>query len=102
MGSAVWSAQRIDRVEVRRLEPGLFSYLSALAAGAPLGEAISAAGLDQDGLVNALGFVFTEGLVCAVSWRRLGHLPCELLRPEERPDIVARAQLAVTLGIKPG
>lgn len=58
---------RSDYVEVRRLEPFLFSYLSALAAGAPLGEAITTAGLDQDALVHALGFVFTEGLICAVA-----------------------------------
>ncbi len=57
---------RIDMLEIRPLEPGLFSYLSALAAGAPLGDAITTAGLDQAGLVNALGFVFSEGLVCAV------------------------------------
>jgi hypothetical protein len=57
---------RIDLLEVRPLEPRLFSYLSALSAGAPLADAIAAAGLDQTGLVNALGFVFTEGLVCSV------------------------------------
>ena len=34
--SAVWSAHAIDQLEVRPLEPRLFSYLSALAAGAPL------------------------------------------------------------------
>jgi hypothetical protein len=61
---------RAERPEVRRLEPSLFSYLSALAAGAPLGEAVSSAGLDQSGLVSALGFVFSEGLVCAVSLER--------------------------------
>ena len=57
---------RIDCLEVRPLDARLFSYLSALAAGAPLADAIAAAGLDQAGLVNALGFVFNEGLVCAV------------------------------------
>ena len=57
---------RFDLLEVRPLEPRLFSYLSALAAGAPLADAIANAGLDQVGLVSALGFVFTEGLVCAV------------------------------------
>ena len=57
---------RIDCLEVRSLEPRLFSYLSALAAGAPLADAITTAGLDQAGLVNALGFVFTEGLVCGL------------------------------------
>jgi len=65
---------RVDFVEVRRLEPYLFSYLSALAAGAPLGEAVSAAGLDQEALVRALGFVFSDALVCEVTLngRRLG------------------------------
>ncbi|HEV7606649.1 MAG TPA: DNA-binding domain-containing protein [Steroidobacteraceae bacterium] len=65
---------RLDGPEVRPLAPDLFSYLSALAAGAPLGEAIAASGLDQAGLVNALGFVFNEALVCAVTvqGRRLG------------------------------
>ena len=57
---------RTDQLEVRPLEPRLFSYLSALAAGAPLPDAIASAGLDQAALVSALGFVFTEGLVCAV------------------------------------
>ena len=57
---------RIDGLEVRQLTPGPFSYLSALRAGAPLGEAISSAGLDQEGVVSALGFVFAEGLVCAL------------------------------------
>jgi len=58
---------RIDGVEVRRLEARVFSYLSALAAGAPLGEAVSIAGLDQPALVHALAFVFQEALVCAVT-----------------------------------
>ena len=57
---------RADLLEVRRLEPRLFSYLCALQAGAPLGEAVTAAGLDQPALVSALGFVFNEGLVSAV------------------------------------
>jgi hypothetical protein len=55
-----------DMLDVRPLEPRLFSYLAALAAGTPLADAIANAGLDQAGLVSALGFVFTEGLVCAV------------------------------------
>jgi hypothetical protein len=57
---------RSDLLEVRRLEPRLFSYLCALKAGAPLGEAVTAAGLDQTSLVSALGFVFNEGLVSSV------------------------------------
>ena len=58
---------RIDGVEVRPLSPGVFSYISALAAGAPLGEAVAIAGLDQSALVHALGFVFQEALICAVT-----------------------------------
>jgi hypothetical protein len=57
---------RSDLLEVRPLEPRLFSYLCALEAGAPLGEAVNSAGLDQASLVNALGFVFSEGLVSSV------------------------------------
>jgi hypothetical protein len=57
---------RIDGVEVRSLDPRHFSYLSALAAGAPLGQAVATAGFDQPGLVNALGFIFAENLVCQV------------------------------------
>jgi hypothetical protein len=67
--------QRFDAIEVRQVGPGLFSYLSALSAGAPLGEAISSAGLDQDGLVQALGFVFTENLVCAVTVKGASSAP---------------------------
>jgi len=58
---------RADGVEVRPLAPAVFSYLSALSAGAPLGEAVSVAGLDQHALVHALGFVFQEALVCGVA-----------------------------------
>jgi hypothetical protein len=65
---------RIEGVEVRTLGPGLFSYLSALAAGAPLGEAITVAGLDQQALVNALGFVFSENLVCGVGTQERGEV----------------------------
>ena len=57
---------RVDGLEIRPLEPRLFSYLSALAAGAPLGEAVTTSGLDQEGLMTSLGFVFSENLVCAV------------------------------------
>ena len=65
-GECGMARARFDLLEVRPLEPRLFSYLSALAAGAPLPDAIANAGLDQAGVVSALGFVFTEGLVCAV------------------------------------
>jgi len=58
---------RADGVEVRVLEPRLFSYLYALKAGAPLGEAIATAGLDQPGLITSLGFIFSENLVSSVT-----------------------------------
>jgi hypothetical protein len=68
---------RFDGPEVRALEPAVFSYLSALAAGLTLGNAVASAALNQDALVTALGFVFREGLVCRVAvesrnGRRLG------------------------------
>jgi hypothetical protein len=57
---------RADLLEVRLLEARLFSYLCALQAGTPLGEAVATAGLDQNALVSALSFVFNEGLVSSV------------------------------------
>ena len=58
---------RAESLEVIRLEPRLFSYLSALAGGAALGEAMDVAGLDETALLSSLGFVFSEELVIAVS-----------------------------------
>lgn len=53
--------------EIRRLESPLFAFLSALQRGAPLGEAMSSAPLDEGSLVQSLAFVFNEGLVCSLS-----------------------------------
>jgi hypothetical protein len=58
---------RTDGVEVARLAPDLFSYLSALAAGASLGEAVTGAGLDGPRLTQVLGYAFAEELVTGVS-----------------------------------
>jgi hypothetical protein len=58
---------RSDGVEVARLAPDLFSYLSALAAGAALGEAMSRAALDGPRLAQVLGQVFGSGLVTGLS-----------------------------------
>jgi len=58
---------RADGVEVARLPPDLFSYLSALAAGATLGEAMTRAGLDGPRLARALGHAFGEELVTGVA-----------------------------------
>ena len=58
---------RHDHVEIRRLDPGLFSFLWALAGGAPLGNAMTTAALDGRALTDALAFVFREGLVCSLT-----------------------------------
>ena len=58
---------RADAVEVARLSPDVFSYLSALSAGATLGAAMTQTGLDGARLTQVLGHVFTEGLVTGVS-----------------------------------
>jgi len=58
---------RHDRPEVGTLAPGLFSFLSALAGGSCLGDAMGTADLDGRSLTDALGFVFREGLVCSLT-----------------------------------
>ena len=60
---------RNGSVEVRLLPPALFSYMSALAAGSSLGEAMTLAELDEPALVGAMGFLFSEGLVTSISVR---------------------------------
>jgi uncharacterized protein len=57
---------RAESLEIARLEPRLFSCLSALAGGATLGEAMDVSGLDETTLLSSLGFVFGEELVTAV------------------------------------
>jgi hypothetical protein len=58
---------RNDLPDVRALESGLFSFLSALHGGATLGEAMSQAGLAEKDLTHALAFVFGEGLATSIS-----------------------------------
>jgi hypothetical protein len=58
---------RSDGVEVARLAPDLFSYLSALATGATLGEAMGRAGVDDGRLTQILGHLFGQELVTGVS-----------------------------------
>jgi hypothetical protein len=58
---------RADGVQVQPLDSSTFAFLGALAAGSPLGEAVTAANLDQPGLLNALRFVFERNLECAVT-----------------------------------
>lgn len=59
--------QHANLVEVARLPPDLFSFLTATAGGATLGAAMSAANLDGPRLTEILGFVFASGLVAAVT-----------------------------------
>ena len=65
--SRVWSVARIDSPEIRRLDPALFSFLCALQAGHPLGEAVARSSLDLGSLTQALEFVFNEGLVSSLT-----------------------------------
>lgn len=58
---------RRESIQVRPLAKPLFSYISALAGGATLGEAMGAMAVDESGLLSALGFIFSEGLVTAVT-----------------------------------
>jgi hypothetical protein len=51
---------------VQRLTSSRLTYLSALASGETLGEAMAAAGFDEAGMLDALRFTFAEGLVCEV------------------------------------
>jgi putative DNA-binding protein len=58
---------RTEFPEVCPLDPLLFSFLSALQAGLPLGDAIGAANIEVGALTQALEFVFNEGLVSSLS-----------------------------------
>ena len=64
---------RSAEVEVAKLAPDLFSYLSALAGGSSLGEAMTAAEVDEARLTQILGYVFESGLVSSLhDGRRVG------------------------------
>jgi len=65
-GMILW---RDDRLELQSLPPKLFSFLSALAKGTPLGDAMTLAGFDEHELLDALAFLFRQGLVCSLSVR---------------------------------
>jgi hypothetical protein len=57
---------RHSTVEVRPVEISLFSFMTQLAAGRTLGESMTAAAMDETGLLQGLQFLFAESLVCAV------------------------------------
>jgi len=65
-GMILW---RDDRLELQSLPPKLFSFLSALAKGTPLGDAMTFVGFDEHELLDALAFLFRQGLVCSLSVR---------------------------------
>jgi hypothetical protein len=52
-----------DGVVVRRVNRPLFDFISGFIAGQSLSEAMTSAGLDEAGLRDSLGFLFSEGLV---------------------------------------
>ena len=54
-------------IAVQTLSPDLFSYLYATAGGATLGEAMTAAAVDETRLSEILGFLFAEGLVVSAA-----------------------------------
>jgi len=60
---------RDDRVELQPLAPSLFSFLSELVGGSTLGDAMSLVGFDEHELLDALAFLFRQGLVCGLSLR---------------------------------
>ena len=70
LGAEQWMVRPgADDIEIRRLDPALFSYLCALADRATLGEAMASAGFEEPDLLRALQFTFAELLVCEVSRR---------------------------------
>jgi hypothetical protein len=54
---------RDDAVVIRPMNRALFDFVAAIREALTLGEAMDAAHLDEPGLVDALRFVFSEGLV---------------------------------------
>jgi hypothetical protein len=58
---------RADGVEIRRVNERMFSFLDALQAGLPLGQAMVRADLEIEALTGALEFIFGEGLVVSLT-----------------------------------
>ena len=57
---------RDESAEVRKLDAPLYSFITALTSGATLGDAMTAAALDEAALRASLQFVFSEGLVTSL------------------------------------
>lgn len=64
---------RHDTVYVRPLDPTVFSFLSALASGQTLGDAMTRASLDEAALTQSLRFLFSHGLVSSLTVNGAGH-----------------------------
>ena len=64
---------RHDTVLVRPLAPPFFSYLSALAEGLTLGDAMTRAHLDEAALLQALRLVFSAGVVSSLGVNAAGQ-----------------------------
>jgi len=60
---------RDDGPELASLAPRLFSFLSALQSRATLGDAMTTAGFGEQELLEALAFLFRQGMVCGLSVR---------------------------------
>ena len=58
---------RHDSIEVRKLDPAAFSFISALASGSTLGDAMTSASLDARALTTILAFLFGEGIVSSLT-----------------------------------
>lgn len=68
-GMTLW---RDNGTQVSTLTARLFSFLSVLQGGATLGDAMTSSGFDEHELLDALAFVFREGLVTGLSLRAAG------------------------------
>ena len=64
---AVMVHSRNDLPQVRRLTAPLFAFISSLAEGRPLGDAMTLADCDEAALTQALRFLFAEELVCSLT-----------------------------------
>jgi hypothetical protein len=64
--------QRLGHPEIQQLSGAVFSFVSSLHSGRTLGSAMSAAGLDEHALTQALAMLFAEGLVASLAVARDG------------------------------
>jgi hypothetical protein len=63
---------RSEFVEIQNLPSDVFSYISALANGIPLGEAMTITGIESARLAEILGFLFGSDLVIALEPTAIG------------------------------